>query len=94
MAEIDAIDLQRLARLSEEIRGRLAEISMIMARVTGESQIEKAPVQKFTAKGAKNKSASARSGDWVEIIDVDGVEACYGVVNGKPFAESPCGAAG
>jgi hypothetical protein len=36
----------------------------------------------------------ARGGDWIEIIDVDGTEACYGVSAGKPFAESPWGASG
>ena len=93
MAEIDGSDLQRLARLSEEIRGRLAEISMILARVSGDTRIENGPVQKFIPKGVKSKNnASARSGDWMEIIAVDGVESCYGVIDGKPFAESPCGA--
>ncbi|MDV4159957.1 hypothetical protein ELI38_04240 [Rhizobium leguminosarum] len=91
MAEIDAVDLQRLVRLSEEVRGRLAEISMIVARASGNTEMENAPVRKFTAKGVKSKNASTRAGDWMEIIDVDGVEACYGVINGKPFAESPCG---
>ncbi|WP_028748000.1 hypothetical protein [Rhizobium mesoamericanum] len=91
MAEIDTDDIQRLARLSEEIRSRLAEVSMILARVSGDQKLEKSPVRGFTPKGVKSKSANQRSGDWVEIIDVDGVEACYGVINGKPFAESPCG---
>jgi hypothetical protein len=92
MAEILADDMQRLVRLSEEVRSRLAEISMIVARVSGDTNLEKSTVQTFTAKGAKSKDPVARSGDWMEIIDVDGTEACYGVMNGKPFAESPCGA--
>jgi hypothetical protein len=37
----------------------------------------------------------AGAGDWMELImvDVNGgqVEVCYGVINGEPFAESPCG---
>ncbi|KQY21680.1 MULTISPECIES: hypothetical protein [Rhizobium/Agrobacterium group] len=91
MAEIHIDDIQRLARLSEEVRGRLAEISMILSRATGEASVEKGQILKFTPKGVRNKTTSNRSGDWMEIIDVDGVEACYGVIDGKPFAESPCG---
>lgn len=91
MAEISFDDIQRLARLSEEVRGRLAEISMILSRATGDPNVEKGTIRGFTPKGVKSKKASNRSGDWMEIMDVDGVEACYGVINGKPFAESPCG---
>jgi hypothetical protein len=46
--------------------------------------------------GKKTKARDASSGDWGEIIEVDvngrTVEACYGEKDGKPFAESPCGA--
>ncbi len=89
---IDMSDLQRLVRLSEEIRSRLAETAMIMARVTGNASLDGASVRKFISRNAKVKRANAGDGDWVEIIDVDGVESCYGVINGVPFAESPCGA--
>ena len=88
MAEISIDDIQRLARLSEEIRGRLAEISMILSRATGDPNVEKGTIRGFTPKGV---TSSNRSGDWMEIMDVDSVEACYAVINGKPFAEIPCG---
>lgn len=87
-----ASDMQRLVRLSEEIRSRLAETAMIVARLSGNAAIDGAPVRKFVSRNAKIKRANAGDGDWVEIIDVDGVESCYGVINGVPFAESPCGA--
>ncbi len=87
-----ASDMQRLVRLSEEIRSRLAETAMIVARLSGNAAIDRAPVRKFVSRNAKIKRANAGDGDWVEIIDVDGVESCYGVINGVPFAESPCGA--
>ncbi|KQV38732.1 hypothetical protein ASC96_25740 [Rhizobium sp. Root1204] len=50
MAEISIDDVQRLARLSEEVRGRLAEISMILSRATGDPNVEKGTIRGFTPK--------------------------------------------
>ncbi|MFI1394195.1 hypothetical protein [Streptomyces sp. NPDC020681] len=93
--EVATEDIQRLTRLSEEIRSRLAEIALITARAAGAEPL-KGPVHKYVSRDGARKPgvrADAGSGDWVEIIDVDGFEACYGVIGGKAFAESPCGAA-
>ena len=87
-------DAQRMRRLSEEIRSRLLELALITARTVGMEIPKNANIQ--FVPGAKAKAMDASSGDWMEIImvDVNGgeVEACYGVIDGVPFAESPCGA--
>jgi hypothetical protein len=89
-------DAQRIVRLSEEIRGRLQEIGMIVNRTAGVDS-PKGHVARFVARDAGLRletRTDAGADDWVEIIEVDGVEACYGVIDGRPFAESPCGASG
>jgi hypothetical protein len=89
-------DAQRIVRLSEEIRGRLQEIGMIVNRTAG-VESPKGHVARFIARDAGLRlepSEGAGADDWVEIIEVDGVESCYGVSGGRPFAESPCGASG
>jgi hypothetical protein len=95
VAELQKEDAQRLRRLSEEIRGRLVEVALIATRSVGK-QIPKNADIRFVP-GTKAKALDASSGDWMEIITVDvngdTVEACYGEIDGKPFAESPCGGA-
>jgi hypothetical protein len=94
MADLEKEDALRLRRLSDEIRGRLVEVGLIVTRAVGK-QIPKNADIRFVP-GTKTKAMDASSGDWVEIITVDvngdTVEACYGVIDGKPSAESPCGA--
>jgi hypothetical protein len=85
--ELSGDDAQRLEALSEEVRSRLREIAQIVARPVGVDLHDNSLI-KFEPRDA---GSAVESGDWVEIIDVDGVEACYGVINGVPFAESPCG---
>ncbi|HEV7649856.1 MAG TPA: hypothetical protein VGP26_17045 [Actinophytocola sp.] len=85
---------QRLTRLSEEVRSRLVEIALITARASGTDLPNSASV-KFAPRPLA-KDANAAAGDWMEIIEVaadDGqtYTACYGVIDGQPFAESPCG---
>jgi hypothetical protein len=88
MNEEDAL---RLARLSEEIRARHAEINMIIARVAG-VEPPKGRTMKHVARDAGlKKRADAAVGDWMEIDEIDGFEVCWGVIDGQPFAESPCG---
>jgi hypothetical protein len=84
-------DIQRLRRLSEEAHARIMEIALIMKHVAGMTYCAGQPA---TLKSANPRATTrdARDGDWIEIIDVDGVEACYGSIGGMPFAESPCGA--
>ena len=90
--ELAAEDAQRMARLSEEVRGRLLEMAMITARTVGVTLGEGA-VLKFVphTRAAENQEKVKEEGDWMELIEVDGEEVCYGVIGGKAFAESPCG---
>jgi hypothetical protein len=85
---------QRVARLSEEIRGRLVELAIITARATG-VDAPKGSAVKFAPR-AVEQEANAGAGDWMEIIEVEADDgqvytACYGVIGGQAFAESPCG---
>jgi hypothetical protein len=83
-------DSQRLARLSEEVRGRLAEIALIMGRVTGED-VGGGLITKFVPReGAETDSASSH-GDWMEIIAFpNGQEGCHGSIGGHEFISIPC----
>lgn len=87
---------QHLARLSAEVRSRLLEIALITARATG-VDLPNSSVIRFAPRPiAREEDAGA--GSWMEIVDVEGDDgqvytACYGVINGVAFAESPCGAA-
>ncbi|MFD5797930.1 hypothetical protein ACFWIO_31275 [Streptomyces diastatochromogenes] len=86
-------DMQRVDRLSEEVRGRLHEIALIISRTVG-NEPPKGRVGKFVPREAVQmvkKHANASRGDWMEIGEVDGVEYCYGEIGGQAFAESPCG---
>ena len=85
-------DAQRMSRLAEEVRGRLLEMALITARIVGHRPPAN-PRVRFLPLRADTESSDGGDGDWVEIMEDDGVESCYGVKNGEPFAESPCGAA-
>jgi uncharacterized protein YcgI (DUF1989 family) len=87
--ELTAADADRLQELSREVRGRLMEIAQIAARPVG-VQVQDDSIIKF---GPRGEGSAVDAGDWVEIIDVDGHEVCYGEIDGVPFSESPCGAA-
>lgn len=92
--ELSADVAQRLSRLSEEVRGRLAEIALITARAAG-VDLPDSGIVKFAPRPIAHE-ADAGAGDWMEIIEVpadDGhvYTACYGVIGGHAFAESPCG---
>lgn len=92
--DVQPDDAQRLDRLSEEIRGRLQEIGLIVARVTGTEQSGGAVV-KFVPREAKKAHVDAEDSDWVEIVDIEpDTNYCYGSIGGEKFAESPCGASG
>jgi acyl-CoA reductase-like NAD-dependent aldehyde dehydrogenase len=83
-------DGQRLRRLSEEIRGRLCEIALILTRSGGKPLAQDGSIQFGSAK--RPVPAMGGPGDWMEItVGKDGEEACYGVIGGEPFYESPCG---
>jgi hypothetical protein len=79
-----------MARLSEEVRGRLLEMAMITARTIGVT-LEDDAVLKFVPHTRAAENQEEEEGDWMEIMEVDGEEVCYGVIGGKAFAESPCG---
>jgi hypothetical protein len=92
VAELQQEEAQRLRRLSEEVRSRLLETALITGRTVGKELAVNADIRFVPARDrATAKGADAGAGDWMEIIEVDGVEVCYGVINGEPFAESPCG---
>jgi hypothetical protein len=92
--ELTADDAQRMARLSEEVRGRLVEMSLIAARTLGlDTSGGTAP--RFVPRPRRQaRDDDAASGDWMEIDEIDGFEVCWGVMDGQAFAESPCGAGG
>jgi hypothetical protein len=88
--KLSSEDGQRLRRLSEEIRGRLCEIALILSRSGGKPLPPDGSIQFGSAK--RPVPAMGGPGDWMEItVGKDGEEACYGVINGEPFYESPCG---
>jgi hypothetical protein len=85
--KLQAEDADRMRRLSEEVRGRLLEMALITSRTVG-LELGSSAVVKFVP---HKRTKLVAGGDWMEIVDVDGVEACYGVIDGQAFAESPCG---
>lgn len=83
-------DGERLRRLSEEVRGRLCEIALILTHSGGRPLPHDGSLQFGSSK--RPVPAMGGSGDWMEIVvGKDGEEACYGVFNGEPFYENPCG---
>jgi hypothetical protein len=94
--EMKPEDADRMSRLSEEVRSRVLEMALITARTVGR-ELPKDAVPKFIPQVRAqddDAGADAGGGDWMEIIEEGGFTACYGVINGHAFAESPCGAAG
>lgn len=87
-------DAQRMARLSEEVRGRLVEMSLIAARTLGLDTYGGTAPRFVPHQRERSAADDAGAGDWVEIDVIDGFEVCWGVIDGQPFAESPCGAGG
>jgi hypothetical protein len=87
--QLDPDDAQRMRRLTEEVRSRLLEMALIGARTVGVELRGSAHFKFIPLTAARQADPT---GDWVEIDEVDGVEFCYGVIDGVPFAESPCGA--
>lgn len=88
-AELSDEDAQRLRRLSEEVRGRLLEVALIVTRNLGLPMRPNSLVSFVPRETDPTEDAGA--GDWMEIGEVDGVEYCYGSIGGHSFAESPCG---
>jgi len=83
-------DAQRLDRLSEEIRGRLTEMALIMARVSG-SEYSGGAVTKFVPRKAVQTHELVASSDWIEIVEiVPGYNCCYGSVGGQTVLNCPC----
>lgn len=82
-------DAQRLNRLSEEVRSRLTEMALIIARISG-SEYSGGPVTKFIPReGAQTVKAAAQ--DWLEIVEiVPGLDCCYGSIDGQTILECPC----
>ena len=115
---LSAADADRMARLSEEVQGRLLEMSLITAPALGldlpdsvrprfvpharaesaqsaqavAAQVDGGPTDAGAPDSATSGAGSpSASGGWMEIIEIDGVTACDGVIDGQAFAVSPCG---
>ncbi len=93
--EVPQEDVERLDRLSEEVRGRLAEIGMIVARIAGDGRGASAVVS-FVPREAQRVAveAAAPGGDWMEIVDTPTGNYCYGSIGGHNFMDCPCGGSG
>jgi hypothetical protein len=94
-AQFSPVDAEKLARLTEEIRGRLEEIAHITARTLGK-RLDKGAVRKFVP---HEPAADSPTVVEVEILDEflgPGTAPCCLVVlsDGDWFVECPCGAAG
>src|SRR5690348_5603057 len=88
--EIGAADAERLNRLSEEIRGRLAEIALILTRVSG-AKYDGEAVGRFTPRGSRVATEHSAAHDWIEIVEIlPGFECCYGSIEGKAVLSCPC----
>jgi hypothetical protein len=88
--EIGAADAERLDRLSEEIRGRLAEIALIVTRVSG-AKYDGEAVGSFTPRGSRAATEHSAAYDWIEIVEVlPGFNCCYGSIDGKTVLDCPC----
>lgn len=88
--ELSAEDRYRISRLHEEIRGRLEEMAMIVARATGLT-LTPHMVRKFDPRPSPLEASATD----VEIIcPPPELGACACVVlmdDGQHFAERPCG---
>jgi hypothetical protein len=88
----NAEDIQRLRRLSEEVRSRVFEINLIMTHIA-QMPHRHGQAAYIRPGDPKKKTQDAGAGDWMEIIVApDGTDCCYGEIGGKAFAECPCGA--
>lgn len=88
--EIDAEDAARLDRLSEEVRGRLAEMALIVARVSGVDYSGEA-VGRFTPRGSRPAKEHSATSEWIEIVEIlPGFNCCYGSLEGKTVLSCPC----
>jgi hypothetical protein len=83
-------DGQRLNRLSEEIRSRLAEMSYIFGRVIG-SEFEGGAVTGFKTREGTSGVDFAAGYDYLELVEFLGIDGCYGSIGGQTVLEWPCG---
>jgi dsDNA-specific endonuclease/ATPase MutS2 len=89
--QLNGEDRQRMQRLSEEVRARLTEMSLIFSRAM-EVDFSEA-VLKFTPEKVDGTDPQARRGKHIEIICApDGTCGCW--VDPPGICEYPCGAAG
>lgn len=89
--ELRADDQERMQSLSEEVRSRLEEMALIIARNAG-IELYSDAVRKFVP---VNRAENVECTE-TEIIDLpDGTSGCYVECDdGSGFSEYPCGAAG
>ena len=85
-------DAARIARLSEEIQGRLAELALVFGRVTGE-QATVGAITGYSPAEAGHSQADSPD-NTMEIFEFLGIDGCYGSIGGVPFFEWPCGKGG
>jgi hypothetical protein len=90
--DVSPDDAQRLNRLSEEVNGRLTELALIIARITGEAYTG-GPIQSFVPRQPASGSGTVElaSSDWLEIVEIlPGFECCYGSIGGQTVLSCPC----
>jgi hypothetical protein len=82
-------DQERLQRLSEEVRSRIEEMALILARNAG-IQLEAGAVRKFVPQRAVAADSPVVE---VEIFDLpNGTSGCHvTTADGGGFSEYPCG---
>ena len=80
-------------RLSEEVNGRLTELALIIARITGEAYTG-GPIQSFVPRqpaSASGVAEVAATSDWLEIVEIlPGFNCCYGSIGGETVLSCPC----
>jgi hypothetical protein len=90
--ELSTDDKQRMQRLSEEIKARLTEMSLIFSR-TMQINLGSDAILKFKPEPAAASDSHARPAQHIEIICApDGTCGCY--VDPPGICEYPCGGAG
>lgn len=90
--QLNPDDRQRMQRLSEEVRARLTEMSLIFSRPM-EIDLGSDAVLKFIPEKVDGTDPHARPGKHIEIICApDGTCGCW--VDPPGICEYPCGAAG
>ena len=84
-----AEDHERLQRLSEEVRGRIEEMALILARNAG-IKLDASAVRKFVPQQSVAADSPVVE---VEIFDLpDGTHGCHvTTADGGGFSEYPCG---